>query len=298
MEVLIITNNTKEEIIQDKVNIVLTNNFYSSIRKEFSINKKEILSYCPSLFKNIYEDGDVEYRIINTKDKEYLIIAFNKEKILNFLNSIDIKSEDINTISFIDELNIKDGLYRVNENEVVFINDGMGVVLDETEDYSIKYLKVGNKINEGNSISIKDFIDTKEEINIVEIFVYLFSITSIFFILLISFKHFEINRYEEEKALYIERMKLPQTMMQISNINKTYKEIVDKSYDIKNIFYILSTQSLMNDLVYFKTDKKAITLIIKNKNIKSFIKRVKDDGYKIEVEKEKITIKVGNNENI
>ncbi|MEA1879129.1 MAG: hypothetical protein U9N11_00570 [Campylobacterota bacterium] len=129
-ELLLVHVAMNRVILDNPVNIMVTPQFYTlkkeSLPVKYAYQAKKI---APSLFEGLLEEGEHEYSVFQEDDK-WVFVAYNMEKILNFLETKDVKSENIGKLFFVQQA--LDSFTRpmsLNESEALVVMDEVVVVV-------------------------------------------------------------------------------------------------------------------------------------------------------------------------
>lgn len=290
--------NKINNIEQQKFNIILSNEFYwRRIKKLPKTSIKEAQKLAYSIFyKNIPNIEKYTFKVFKKNQNEFLFLAYDKEKIFNFLN--DILSKDlnkINTITFLDLILINKELEEIEINKNIFIKKINNF-------YSIFY-KTNDIENNKNNFNFSEYKITKvfnfetsisknNNKNLFNLFIFLNITLCIFlFMNLFSYKLFFNNAQDKLDKLYQET-KLPKTTLQLNNIHSKYLELSTREYNIRKVFEIISILDfktlnieIEKEYIYIKNikenEKVKIIELIKKNNIKIDISIEEDNLLKV-----------------
>jgi len=124
--VYFVTKNFNKQI-DEKSDIVLSPEFYWV--KKVTLNLKfsfEVKKMAPSIFDGVLPNGKFEYKVYKLSPIEYVLIAYDIQKILRDLESLDIDTSLIDKIyTAQNECLENDTTLRVDENFGIVSNDGV-----------------------------------------------------------------------------------------------------------------------------------------------------------------------------
>jgi len=163
------------------VNIMLTPEFYTLKREELPVKYAyQAKKIAPSLFDGLLEDGgEYEYAVFK-EDDHWSFIAYDIQKIVDFLESKGVSADKIGKIYFAQQAVEKfDKPLLLGEKKILNVLNNTVVVVPrmsvETEDENLETLKFDNTftpINGGVSIkgSSSDLLSQKQAFTLASIF--------------------------------------------------------------------------------------------------------------------------------
>lgn len=129
-ELLLVHTAMNRVILDHPVNVMVTPQFYTlkkeSLPVKYAYQAKKI---APSLFEGLLEEGEHKYAVFQ-EDDTWVFIAYNMEKILDFLASKGVESENIGKLYFAQQA--LDSFTRpmsLNESEALVVMDKVLVVV-------------------------------------------------------------------------------------------------------------------------------------------------------------------------
>ncbi|CAA6828022.1 MAG: Unknown protein [uncultured Sulfurovum sp.] len=129
-ELLLVHTAMNRVILDNPVNVMVTPQFYT-LKKEplpvkYAYQAKKI---APSLFEGLLEEGEHEYSVFQENDM-WVFVAYNMEKILDFLASKGVESDNVGKLYFAQQA--LDSFTRpmsLNESEALVVMDEVLVVV-------------------------------------------------------------------------------------------------------------------------------------------------------------------------
>ena len=229
---------------------------------------REVKKLAHTLFEeSIPEDVHYSYHVYK-KGEDFFVFAYDDKKILALLQEKNIPSQVIASIHFAQsELDTLDGVYRVNETEVLQVKDGVVVLLPSTwfessEELDVESLKLSNK-----SIKLQQFTQFVESkvlykvIAVLSLLVLLFGAEAWFYMQ-------ERTKVSDARAKVFSKYGLQPTMMQNRSILQHY-ETIDKQQRAlrENIVQLLQAS--------LRKDQKIQSISYANGKLKAVILNVK-----------------------
>jgi len=277
----------------DNVDIILTPQFYIFLTEElgvkFGYQAKQI---APSLFDD-YLDIEKEYQFHVYKHKEkWYFFAYSIEEIISFLESKELKANQINKIFFAQELSphlesaMDLGSTAIQSLDEIVTLLPKRLIHPEYEyaDLDIDALSLKNGIALGSSYD--SLIPLKETIIISFLFVIL---GVIFFVESDRYKKSIENIINKEEKLLEKSSKLSSSLVRKSILEKYIpidrKERIKRD-SIKEISKLLFSGSILKELT-ITNDKILATIKAKNSNI---VKQIEQRSKNFKTKKEKNNI--------
>ncbi len=229
---------------------------------------RDVKKLAHTLFEeSIPEDVHYSYYVYK-KEEDFFVFAYDDKKILALLQEKNIPSQVIASIHFAQsELDSFEGVYCVNETEVLQVKDGVVVLLprawfESSEELDVETFKLSNK-----SIKLQQFNQFVESkvlyklIAVLSLLVLLFGAEAWFYMQ-------EKAKVSDARAKVFSKYGLQPTMMQNRSILKHY-ETIDKQQ-----------RALREDIaqllqIPLKKDQKIQSVIYANGKLKAVISHVK-----------------------
>jgi hypothetical protein len=203
--------------IKKECNIILSPKFYWVKKEELSLSNSKAKQIAKSIFEGELPEGDYSYFV-----KDNIFIAYDKQKILNFLESKNIKKSQIKKIYFA-QFELKDEL-------------------DEVDDIVITYP------NKNYSINLENFKPTKNSVSLNENSRYFYSILIVLGVFtVLNFSEMlifnsKLNDLESKKEKIKKEYSLPQTSYQLKAMLSKYKNNFETQLKIRQKLKSIKTK--------------------------------------------------------
>ena len=287
-EIYFVTKHSKIDK-RGKFTLILSPEFYWVKRENLPVKRVyEAKKLAPSIFDGFLPNGNYSYIVY--KDKEaYILIAYDKEQILEDLSKIVEDIEDIEEVRFTQtEFEPKEDCVEVdNQSSLVWI-DGVAVfvprlcadegrnILDLLKEVKLSKYKV--------KISQKDLIDAKSLV----LYLLPFILLSLSFLIEYAIYKKSIFSLESKREDIIRRYHLPPTSIQLNSIKNSLLNTYKKQKKIRDFIDFASGidtkkgEFIKSLAVDFK--EAFISIKISSPVRKNFIKKYFGKKYKVKRE--------------
>ncbi|MCP4971843.1 MAG: hypothetical protein GY932_14760 [Arcobacter sp.] len=295
-QTIFLTSNTKILNIQNKVDIIVSPEFYWVRKFEIPVKSEtQARHVLPTLFEDIINDtSSLTYQVIKLEENIFLCFAYNNKKIYDAIKKLNISTSNICSIYFAQNECKEFKSFEIDNTKFMYTSEGILVkvpnsLLPDVVDLN-KLLKNINLSSYKLQIKLyNDVLNTKY-------YYYLFAVFSVLIIINI-FKYFsysiEINDFDKKVELVKKQNKLPSSMLQVDAILKKYelkiKEDLKKREAIEYIFnnrkFDLKSLDIVNnriDLEYLSSNKKEVENFL-NKKYKVISSRLKSFTLKVSI---------------
>lgn len=298
-EKIFLTSNTELTDIPDKIDIIVSPEFYWVRKFEIPVKTEaQARHVLPTLFEDIVEEVSIlTYQVIKLEDNEFLCFAFNNKRIYDAIKELEIPTSNISSIYFAQNecKNFKafhiDGLVFMYTHENILVKVPSNIQVEEA--IPLKRILENIKLS-SNKLQIKlynDVISTK----------FYYTLFIIFGVLIVAnfFKYFSYSNEIDEINARIETTKkaskLPASMLQVESILKRYNSSVkQENRKRESIAYIFSnTKFDLKSLYYDKGVIYLEYLSVNKKQLETFLsKKFKNFSIKQTPINAKVSIKL------
>ena len=287
-EIYFVTKHSKIDK-RGKFTLILSPEFYWVKKENLPVKRVyEAKRLAPSVFDGFLPDGDYSY-IVYKEGEEFILIAYDREKILKDLSNIVENIEDIEEIRFTQtEFEPQEDCIEVdNQSSLVWI-DGVAVfiprlcadegknILDLLKEIKLSKYKV--------KISQKDLIDAKSLV----LYLFPFILLSLSFLTEYAIYKKSIFSLESKREDIIRRYHLPPTSIQLNNIKNSLLNTYKKQKKIRDFIDFVGGMDIKKGefvkslAVDFK--EAFVSIKISSPVRKNLIKRYFSKKYKIKKE--------------
>jgi len=283
-----------------KVDIILSPSFYWVKEQSLPVKSvREAKQLLPSLFEDTIPEGSYSYLVYKSpeKDGSFVMIAYSDKFILDTLNEVGIKSSQIRNIYLAqNEFDKLDGSYRVDDEHVIIVKDGIVsqlplMLVPTSEELNLQDLKLSKRKIE--LVKFAHIIDPKS----------IFKLSAFVFILVLivaaeyGMRSYEVKKLEAKKEEIFEKKHLKSTMFQNEALANKLKKRFKKQTKIRNyietILKMPLEQSEMISYLEVKSKKIVVEVALENKSNRSKIEKyLKSKKMKIKTKMKKDSLKV------
>jgi len=283
--------------------VILSPQFYWVKKVELPVKRvSQALSLAESVYANSLPEGDFAFEASKSGD-EFVIIAYDKEKIFQVLKEKFIKNAKVSGVYFAqNEFSELDGCCGIDQNSSLINLNGLvlqvpRVCTDSKKEIS-QYLE--NKKLSRNKVTLGAFessvVDAKEFYLLAAGVVILFAS---FVMDTINYKS-EINSLEKQKQELVSKYDLPQTSIQLASIKKSLTKTFTTQKKIRDAVYGANGVGLKKGefIESIKANSKETVIVIKvsSSNREQEIKRELSktvDVKSTNIENNNLTIRIG-----
>ncbi len=277
---LFLSSNSKFLNIEEKVNIIISPEFYWVRKFEIPVKtEKQAKLILPTLFEDILEDNTQEfvYQVKKIEENIYLGFAFNNEKIFEAIKKSGINVSNIDSLYFA-QIECKDiNSFSSSNQNFIYTQDNILVKLPSN--LPVDNSPIDNRLDKIDLSSFKvniklynsSILNSK---NLSFIYTFFIVLALVNFIKYFSYK-LEVNNLEENLEKISKASSLPSSRIQTNAIINKYKAtIVFENKKREIISYLVSNSSL--GLNSFEMDNNSLSFYFNAKNktkIESYIKK-------------------------
>jgi len=258
--------------LTEKCDLILSPEFYWTRKVSLNVNfSYEVKKMASSIFEGILPAGSFEYKVFTLFKNEYIIIAYDIQKIKLELESMGMDMSKVDKIYTLQSEFLKDEIsLHVNEKFGVATVDGVVVYLP------LKFLESSNSLEniledkrlsssyiysyQFQKISVKP-----TELNLI---IWIFLLLNVVAVLNVVKLEKNRNFLEEQKIAFIKENSLPATSFQIKSMQGELLEVNKSQTDLReSIFYIYKFKlGKRESFKMIKFEKNALSYTIKLDN--------------------------------
>jgi len=283
--------------------VILSPQFYWVKKVELPVKRvSQALSLAESVYANSLPAGDFAFEA-SKSGEEFVIIAYDKEKISQVLKEKFIKNAKVSGIYFAqNEFSELDGCCGIDQNNSLINLNGLVLqvprVCTESRKEITSYLE--NKKLSRNKISLGAFessvVDAKEFYLLAAGVAILFAS---FVMDTINYKS-EISSLEKQRVELVSKYDLPQTSIQLASIKKSLTKTFTTQKKIRDALFGVNSVKLKKGefIESIKANSKETVIVIKvdSNNREQEIKRELSKTINVKstnVENDNLTIRIG-----
>ncbi len=288
-DIYFITKNFDKKI-DSRCDIVLSPQFYWTKKVNLNTNFSfEVKKMAPSIFDGILPKGDFDYRVFKTNPKEFIILAYDIEHILQELKLLGIDISLVDKIYTIQsELLDKNISLKSDETHGIVSVDGIVVhlplrFLEETPKNSIEEI-LQDKLSSSYiySKNLKEMGIDKKESNLILSLLILLALVLFVHILKIEKNR---NLIAKQKEKMIKRYNLPKTSFEIKSMQAEFTKIDKEQNRLREALsyignFTLLNKEFFNSLEYEKSHLK-LSVRLNSKNRQRVFKDFVSKKFKI-----------------
>jgi len=209
----------------EKLAVVLSPSLYWVKKLSISVKYlRDVKKLLPSIFEEILPDGNYSYTAYK-EGNEYFAFAYQDREIIELLKQRGISLGDVDSIRFAQsELKNLQKPYRLNEDEVIYVQDGVVILAPKEWFDEVESLNIDNIPLSKQTVQLQQFnhiVDNKS--------LYRLAYLMLFFILILSVELLitktKIASLESKRVEIFKNYKLKPTMMQNRAILQKYEKI-------------------------------------------------------------------------
>jgi len=284
--------------IVKKSNIILSPEFYWVKRVELNVNfSYEVKKMAPSIFEDMLPSGVYEYSVLKVSKKNFIVMAFDIQRIKSDLESLGIDLKFVNKIYLAQsEFSCKEDL-KIDDNFGLTCVDSVVTIaplslLDASKSVEDYFKK---KSLSSNYVFLNRFKDFKVDSKLTGLSITILILLNLLLALDIVSNIKKSRSLSSKKEKFIRKYNLPQTSFQLKSIESELKKIDKRQMDFrKSVDYIgrfkLGKKESFNNLVF---DKNRVELSLKlaskkrEKEFDEYIKKLPKSSLDIKVSYEK-----------
>ncbi len=288
-DIYFITKNFDKKI-DSRCDIVLSPQFYWTKKVNLNTNFSfEVKKMAPSIFDGILPKGDFDYRVFKTNPKEFIILAYDIEHILQELKLLGIDISLVDKIYTIQsELLDKNISLKSDETHGIVSVDGIVVhlplrFLEETPKNSIEEI-LQDRLSSSYiySKNLKEMGIDKKESNLILSLLILLALVLFVHILKIEKNR---NLIAKQKEKMIKRYNLPKTSFEIKSMQAEFTKIDKEQNRLREALsyignFTLLNKEFFNSLEYEKSHLK-LSVRLNSKNRQRVFKDFVSKKFKI-----------------
>ncbi len=288
-DIYFITKNFDKKI-DSRCDIVLSPQFYWTKKVNLNTNFSfEVKKMAPSIFDGILPKGDFDYRVFKTNPKEFIILAYDIEHILQELKLLGIDISLVDKIYTIQsELLDKNISLKSDETHGIVSVDGIVVhlplrFLEETPKNSIEEI-LQDRLSSSYiySKNLKEMGIDKKESNLILSLLILLALVLFVHILKIEKNR---NLIAKQKEKMIKRYDLPKTSFEIKSMQAEFTKIDKEQNRLREALsyignFTLLNKEFFNSLEYEKSHLK-LSVRLNSKNRQRVFKDFVSKKFKI-----------------
>ena len=261
-KLLLLDPNSDVEIIEDKINIILSPSLYWVKRVTLPVKSiREAKKLLPSIFEDMLPVGNYSYSAYKgSNESEFFIFAYEDKKILDILSDKNISVANVENLYFAQsELLHVDGAMKINDIESVYIKDGILVLVPSSWVQNSDELDLDSVTLSNHKISLEQYshiLDTRTLYKIG-------AVLTLLIVLVLSELFITSNKSVsilESKDEIFAKNSLKPTMLQNRAMLKNYTAIHSRQTKIRELSSYLFALKL-------KQNEKMTLLRLKNKTL-------------------------------
>ena len=253
------------------VNIILSPSLYWVKKVSLPIKKtKDVKPLLKSIFEDILPDGTYSYSAYKGFDKDYFIFAYEDKKIIDLLESKNIKPSQVKHIYFAQsELYNISGAMKINKTQSIYVKDDIVVLLPccwikESGQLDISTLKLSN--HHINLHHYTHIVDQKALYKIMAISIIFAFLMFVQYMLILQ----DIDHISDKKDNIFANYSLKPTTMQNISLLKEYQKTHTQQTNLRK--YISKILSL-------NTDAKLTLISLENNKLNILMENIDKQGY-------------------